>query len=216
MRRFLLHGLESAPHLVGSRVVFQGFGGSNYRSREMGEALRTLERAMLLELVYPTVQGDEPFAPDRKKSPRLHFLDVGLVCHMAGLQGQLIGIRDLSDTYRGRLVEQVVGQELKAADARCDEPLKFWVRDKAQSQAEVDFLVRAPCGMVPVEAKSGVTGKLRSLHEYLARYACPVAVRVYAGEYAEHPISVGATTRRLVNIPYYASGRIARYLERST
>ncbi|HDL77299.1 MAG TPA: DUF4143 domain-containing protein, partial [Lentisphaerae bacterium] len=69
-----------------------------------------------------------------------HFLDIGLVNHRAGLQGQLIGIRDLTDVYRGRLVEQVVGQELKAMDVRMEVPLLFWVREKPQSHAEVDFL----------------------------------------------------------------------------
>ncbi len=211
-RRLLLHALESAPLVAGSRVTFQGFGGSDYRSREMGEALRTLERARLLELVYPTVQGVPPLMPDRRKAPRLQFLDVGLVCHMAGLQRHLIGIRDLSDVYRGRLIEQVVGQELKAIDARADLPLIFWVRDKAQSQAEVDFLLQTTAGVVPVEAKSGTAGKLRSLHEYLSRYPAPLAVRVYGGMYEEHPVQVGEKTCRLVNVPYYATGLLPRYI----
>lgn len=212
LRRHLLHALESASFQAGSRITFHGFGGSDYRSREMGEALRTLERARLLELVYPTVQGEAPLLPDRRKAPRLQFLDVGLVNHMAGLQRQLIGIRDLSDSYRGRLVEQVVGQEIKAMDARSDAPLIFWVRDKAQSQAEVDFLLQTPSGVVPVEAKSGAAGKLRSLHEFLARHSAPVAVRVFAGEFGEHPIRVGNGERRLLNIPYYAAALIPRYV----
>jgi predicted AAA+ superfamily ATPase len=211
-RRLLLHTLESAPLVAGSRVTFQGFGGSDYRSREMGEALRTLERARLLELIYPTVRGVPPLMPDRRKAPRLQFLDVGLVCHVAGLQRHLIGIRDLSDVCRGRLIEQVVGQELKAIDARADLPLIFWVRDKAQSQAEVDFLLQTAAGVVPVEAKSGTAGKLRSLHEYLSRYPAPLAVRVYGGMYEEHPVQVGEKTCRLVNVPYYASGLLHRYI----
>jgi predicted AAA+ superfamily ATPase len=211
-RRLLLHGLESAPFVAGSRVTFQGFGGSGYRSREMGEALRTLARARLLELVYPTVQGEAPLMPDLRKAPRLQFLDVGLVNHMAGLQRQLIGIRDLSDVYRGRLIEQIVGQELKSVDARADHPLSFWVRDKAQSQAEVDFLLQTAIGVVPVEAKAGSAGKLRSLHSYLSRYPASLAVRVYAGMYQSHPIQVGEKTCRLINVPYYAAGLILRYI----
>lgn len=212
MRRILLHCLDSAPYEAGARVTFHGFGGSAYRSREVGEALRTLERAMLLELAYPTVQWQEPLMPDRKKSPRLHFLDVGLVNHRAGLQRQMMGARDLTDLHRGRLIEQVVGQELKAAHARTDEPLLFWVRDKAQSQAEVDFLARTEKGVIPIEAKSGAAGKLRSLHEFMARSGAQLAVRLYAGRPSRHEVSVGAASYQLISVPYYAASMLSRYV----
>ncbi len=213
LRRALLHGLDSAPFEAGGRIAFNGFGGSAFRSREMGEALRTLERAMLLELVYPTVQGRPPLLPDVKKSPRLQFLDVGLVNHRAGIQRQLIGMRDLTDIHRGRLIEQVVGQELKAVEARIDAPLRFWVRDKAQAQAEVVFLLQTVDGVVPVETKSGAAGKLRSLNEFVKRYRPARAVRLYAGTYSRHPIMAADVACGLVNIPYYAAADIPRYLE---
>ena len=212
IRRVLLHCLDSAPFLAGARVRFHGFGGSNYRSREVGEALRTLERAMLLELVYPTVQVAEPFMPDRRKSPRLHFLDIGLVNHRAGLQGQLIGIRDLTDVYRGRLVEQVVGQELKAMDVRMEVPLLFWVREKPQSHAEVDFLVRTEHGTVPVEVKSGPAGKLRSLHQFMMRTGGRLAVRLHAGPWSREVVNAGGVSYVLLNVPYYAAGLIPEYV----
>ena len=44
----LRHCLEAAPFQAGHRIKFAGFGQSNYRSREVGEALRTLQRAMLI------------------------------------------------------------------------------------------------------------------------------------------------------------------------
>ncbi len=213
LRWALLHGLDSAPFEAGARIAFNGFGGSAFRSREMGEALRTLERAMLLELVYPTVQGRPPLLPDVKKSPRLQFLDIGLVNHRAGIQRQLIGMRDLTDIHRGRLIEQVVGQELKTVEARTDAPLCFWVRDKAQAQAEVDFLLQTVDGVVPVETKSGAAGKLRSLHEFVKRYRPARAVRLYAGTYSRHPIMAADVACELVNIPYYAAADIPRYLE---
>ncbi|MCF7838847.1 MAG: AAA family ATPase [Candidatus Marinimicrobia bacterium] len=211
-RRVLSHCLDSAPYEAGSRVTFHGFGGSTYRSREVGEALRALERAMLLELVYPTVAFQEPLMPEPRKSPRLQFLDVGLVNHRAGLQRQLIGMRDLTDLHRGRLVEQVIGQELKATAVRTDVSLRFWVRDKAQSQAELDFLLQTPAGVIPVEAKSGAAGKLRSLHQFMARSQAPLAVRLYAGRPDCHDVANANADYRLVNIPYYAAALIPRYV----
>jgi hypothetical protein len=46
------------------------------------------------------------------------------------------------------------------------------------------------------------------------RHNAPLAVRVYAGLYGEHPILVGEKTCRLINIPYYAAGLIPRHNER--
>lgn len=215
MRRILMHALDSAPYVAGSRVTFQGFGGSNYRSREIGEALRSLEQAMLLELIYPTVALDAPLMPDKRKSPRLHFLDAGLVNHLAGLQNNLIAIQDLTDIYRGRLIEQIIGQELKTTATRHDFPLRFWVRDKAQSQAELDFLLNTESGVIPVEAKSGAAGKLRSLHQYMRLSSSKLAVRLYAGLPSCHDVNAEGLNYRLINIPYYAASLIPEYLRSS-
>ena len=46
------------------RIVFECFGNTKYKSREVGEAFRTLQKAMLLELVYPTVETRLPLSPD--------------------------------------------------------------------------------------------------------------------------------------------------------
>ena len=97
-------------------------------------------------------------------------------------------------------------------NVRVDSPLVFWVRDKAQSQAEVDFLLRTDRSVVPVEAKSGAAGKLRSLHEFMARGGGGLAARLYAGSYSAHDVHAGGTNYRLVNIPYYAAARIPSYL----
>ncbi len=213
MRRILLHCLDTAPYEAGSRISFNGFGGSTYRSREAGEAIRTLERAMLMELVYPTVQVGAPFMPDHKKSPRLQFLDAGLVNHRAGLQRQVTGLRDLTEVHRGRLVEQIIGQEIKTTNSRVDVPLVFWVREKSQSHAEVDYLVTTNRGIVPVEAKSGAEGKLRSLHQYMDRSRSGLAVRLYSGQFSRHQVDVAGCQYTLLNIPYYAGAMIHRYVD---
>ena len=103
MAAVLRHCIENAPLQAGQRITFQGFGNSNYRSREVGEALRTLQRAMLVYLIYPTTAVEIPILPDRKKKPRLQFLDTGLLNHVAGLQAQYFLYDDLHPLFRGRL-----------------------------------------------------------------------------------------------------------------
>jgi predicted AAA+ superfamily ATPase len=58
------HAIRASFAMAGKRIKFEGFGNSNYKSRDMGEALRTLEKALLLHLVYPQTSAVLPIQPD--------------------------------------------------------------------------------------------------------------------------------------------------------
>lgn len=107
MKRVIRHCFEAAPLEAGERIKFIGFGRSNYRSREAGEALRTLEQAMLVHLLYPSTSTEIPLVPDHKRSPKLQFLDIGLVNFSAGLQGHYFEHSDLHSFYRGKIAELI-------------------------------------------------------------------------------------------------------------
>ena len=92
-----------------TRISFDGFGNSAYKSREVGDALRTLQKTQLLELVYPTTDIAVPFAEDLKKKPKLMWLDTGLVNYAAGVQSELFGKADIADAWRGKTAEHIVG-----------------------------------------------------------------------------------------------------------
>ena len=131
----------------------------------MGEALRSLERAMIVHLLYPSTSTEPPIRPDLKKSPRLQFLDTGLINYAAGLQGFFFKTTDLHAFYQGLLAKHIVGQEFLALSLKTSGKPSFWVREKKQSSAEVDFIVQSGPYIVPVEVKAGKTGTLRSLHQ---------------------------------------------------
>lgn len=213
LRHVQMHCLESAPHETGKRVVFHGFGGSNYRSREVGEALRTLERAMMLTLLHPTTQTAPPFMPNHRKAPRMQFLDVGLLSHQLGMRRHLLGVEDLNETCRGRITEQMVGQELLAAGINETTPPIFWVREKPQSQAEVDFLLNTQFGAIPVEVKSGKAGKMRSLHQFMEMSDSPLAIRLYAGRVELQEVVYGDFEYKLLNLPYWAAGQLIEWIK---
>jgi predicted AAA+ superfamily ATPase len=209
----LRHCLRSAPFLAGKRIKFAGFGESNYGSREVGEALRTLEQVMLIAMLYPSTATVAPFIPNFRKSPRLQFIDTGLIHYLSGIQTELIGIDDLSSGFRGGLLEQLTGQELLALRRDARKIPLFWVRDKTQSQAEVDFLQPRGTRALPIEVKSGAAGKLRSLGCFMELApATTVAVRLYRGPFLAQDAGK-AKPFRLLNLPYYHASKIDRYLE---
>jgi len=213
MKRVIRHCFETAPFEAGERIKFAGFGKSNYRSREAGEALKTLEQAMLVNLFYPSTSTEIPLLPDRKKSPKMQFLDVGLVNFIAGLQGQFFEHSDLHSFYRGKIAEMMVGQELVAAHPHFFHKPFFWVREKGQSTAEVDFLVPFDKFAIPVEVKSAAKGALKSLHQFINRCPHSYAVRLYAGPLeVDHLKTPEGKSFSLLSLPYFLTGLIDGYV----
>ena len=212
--QILRHAIRSIFYEAGRRIKFQGFGASSYKSKEMGEVLRTLEKTMLMQLIFPSTQTRPPFLPDIKKSPRLQVLDTGMLNFFSGLQKELFGTQDLNDLYKGKVTEHIVGQELLASSHSFLNSLHFWVRDKKQSDAEIDIMYPYGSSMIPVEVKSGKSGKLRSLNYFLDISDIDFAVRFYAEklrmEEYKSPTGKGF---RLLNLPYYLSGKLRDYLD---
>ena len=211
--QIMRHAVTSCFREAGSRIKFNGFGASNYGSRDMGEALRTLEKAKLIYLIYPTTQTKLPFQPDLKKSPRLQVLDTGLVNFFAGIQKDVFSTSDLLDVYNGKIIEHIVCQELMASNKDIINKPLFWVRDKEGASAELDFLVRFEGKAIPVEVKSGKTGKLRSLHQYIEMSETPLAIRLYAGLFHISKVTTPQGKEfTLLNLPYYLAGRLKQYM----
>ncbi len=42
--------------------------------------------------------------------------------------------------------------------------LNYWAREKKSSSAEIDYVIGAKGYVIPIEVKSGKTGRLKSLH----------------------------------------------------
>ena len=209
------HVIETAAYEAGKRITFERFGNSAYKSREVGNALRTLERAMLLYLRYPSTAVQPPLIPDLKRKPRLQMVDTGLLNFAAGLQAQYFGVKDLNALYKGLLSEHIVAQELMATNSISLQKPDFWVRELRQSQAEVDFILHWKTGLVPVEVKSGKTGTLRSLHSFVDNSGCALAVRLYAGKPTWNSARTPAgNPYQLLNLPYFLASRIQDYLAR--
>jgi uncharacterized protein len=214
MAAILRHCIETAPFSAGKRITFSGFGQSNYKSREVGEAMRTLQRAMLIQLLHPSTSVEIPIVPDLKKSPRLQWLDTGMLNYFVGLQDQYFLHDNLHAFYKGSIAEHIVGQELIAMEPNTRKKQCFWVRERSQSQAEVDFIVQHRGHVIPMEVKSGKTGRLRSLHQFMDRCPHHYAIRLYAGKLEiQDVLSPAGKTFSLLNLPYFLASIVHEYMD---
>lgn len=150
-KRVTAHIVDHAHFYLDQRIKFQHFANSNYKSRKVGEAFRRLDDAGLIKLIYPTTDSSFPLKLNVKKSPRLQFLDTGLVNYAFDFHAHLLGIDDLSSAYKGSLVPLLVYQEIIANQSDLTASIMYWVREKKQSQAEVDLLITVGQNIVPVE-----------------------------------------------------------------
>ena len=211
--RIIRHIMSTAHLGLDARIKFQNFGNSNYRSREVGEAFRNLDDAKVIQLIYPTTDTSPPILPDLKKSPRLQFLDTGLINHELNVQAEMLAMEDLNNAYKGAVIPHLVAQELMSLNTSKSVKPIFWVREKNQSSAEVDLVVQFNKMVIPIEIKSGKEGKLKSLHQFIEVAPHPYAVRMYAVKFSieEHSTRSGKKYF-LMNIPYYLSTQLTEYL----
>ncbi|NOX17082.1 MAG: ATP-binding protein [Chlorobi bacterium] len=199
---------------AGGRIKFQNFGGSGYSHREISEGMRMLEKAMLIRLLHPTLNVKPPLTNDFRKSPKLFLLDTGMVNYFAGLQKEVFGSKELTDVYEGKIAEHVVAQELLAYSKSLIHTPTFWVREKRQSSAEIDFVYQYENMLIPIEVKAGKTGKLRSLLQYMDLAPHNFAVRIFSGKLSlENAKTINGKNFRLLNLPFYLIGKLEEYID---
>lgn len=196
--------LDEGWAFSGQAITLGGFASSAYKARETGEAFRTLNKAMLLELVYPTTNLIMPAVSDLKKSPKLFWLDAGLVNYASGIQKEYLLKNDLMDTWRGMAAEQIVAQELKALSFDVGLKRNYWMRNKRGSTAEIDFIIMFDGKIIPVEVKSGHNAHLKSIHQFMNETNHDIAIRVWSGTHSIDKVkTINGKEFRLINLPFY-------------
>jgi predicted AAA+ superfamily ATPase len=217
MSQTIRYILQTGWKFAAERITLGGFADSAYKAREMGEAFRTLEKTFVLELCYPTTNSIVPTNKDLKRSPKLLWLDCGLVNYAANVQKEVFGASDILDAWRGKIAEQVVSQELLSLDSRVSNERDFWVRNKKDSDAEVDFVLQFDSKVIPIEVKSGHNAHLKSLHLFMDECPHDIAVRVWSKPFQIDEVTTQKWKKfRLINLPFYYVGVLEEVLKKYT
>ena len=195
---------------AGQQITFNNFADSNYKSREMGEGFRTLERAMLLELACPVTSANLPLVGNQRRMPKLLWLDCGLVSASAKVKQEILRADNLQDVWRGAYAEQIVGQELLTLNNDVNGRRHFWMREDTHASSEVDFVYQFENVFVPIEVKLGNNAHLRSLHRCVEEGNLSFAIRVWSEPLSVNDVTtvVGKKAFRLLNVPFYMVGML--------
>lgn len=196
----------------GETITLGNFANSGYKSREVGEAFRLLEKAMLLELVYPVSSTQLPIIPETKRMPKLIWFDTGLVNYQAGIRKEIIGSTDMVDSWRGHIAEQITAQELLTLDDRVGQHRSFWA--KPNNGAEVDFIFAHNSKLYPIEVKSGTNAHLRSLQVFMDSSGVNIAIRIWSKPYSVDKVkTIHGKEFTLINLPFYLIGNLRSVLD---
>jgi predicted AAA+ superfamily ATPase len=212
----LRHLLRSGWGYAGQAITFARFGGSSYTSTAVHQAFELLEKAFLVSLDYPITSVKAPAQASFTRSPKLVWLDSGLVNFSAGIQVEYLTNASLADVWRGHAAEQIVGQELwQVLDRNYMDIQYYWTRDKKGSMAEVDYIYQTQGKIIPIEVKSGTNSHLRSLQSFMANDgAAMLGVRIWPGPFSVDDVNIIGTqsTYRLVNVPFYLVGQLDKII----
>lgn len=190
------------------------------RSAVTDKIFNLFVQARILYRTYHSHSNILPLKAEiNRKTSKGILLDIGIYLALQGLSIADIPQDDeLFFSNKEELAEQFIGQHLLFIQPNYMYPeLYYWCREKAQSSAEVDFVLQQGNSILPVEVKSGKTGTLRSLHLFMELKQLAVALR-----FSIHTPVVETITSSLpksdycytlVTLPLYLVGQTKRLMK---
>lgn len=161
--------LDKIPRLAGQPFRFSQVS-EHYRAREISPCLDLIVKAKITHPVFHSSGNGPPLGAEMNpKKFKVFFLDVALHQAQLGLETKS-WILDPHSAFvnKGEIIESFIAQELLSyLPADHAQQLFYWHREARASQAKVDFLIERNGQVIPVEAKSGKEGRLRSLRMFL-------------------------------------------------
>lgn len=167
-KRCLNAVLSSVATKIGEQIKYAKLA-ENYSNPTIKKAFELLETARLFTKVRAAIPDGIPLgASASDKKFKAVFLDIGLLSNLNGFYSdKTVSKQKLIAAFRGKMAEQFVGQELRSSFY---ENLYYWSRDERGSSAETDFLIEKEGEIIPIEVKSGKSGRLKSLHLLLNKF----------------------------------------------
>ena len=192
---------EAVVHQAGRKFNYAKVELLSYR--QLRESLELLEKAgLVIPVVHTSANGIPLGAEENLKKRKLMLLDTGVFQCLSGLPlSDIILSDDFELVNKGFIAEQFVGLELlKSTPCDMSGSLYYWVRGKERSQAEVDFIIQRNGKVIPIEVKSGKSGKMQSMHLFINEKQAEYGIRTSLENFSEYG--------KIKIYPLYAAGNI--------
>ena len=162
---------------------------SAHNHRTLKQALDLLVQAGLAYKVYHTSGHGVPLGAEIKSNKfKVVLFDTGIHFRMLGLSNADILVADDVDMInKGGIAEVFVANEfVKSMDNRVRGQLFYWHNEGKGTSAEVDYLIQRNSKIIPVEVKSGKTGKMKSMRVFLKQHSSKYGIRLSLENFSKY------------------------------
>ncbi len=138
-----------------------------------GEAIEWLKYAGIILKCQKISQGAMPIKVYADLSDfKLYMSDVGMLTMQSGIATQaILSPLSVDNQFLGAIAENFVAQSFATNKI----PLHYWKNDNT---AEVDFVIQKEMDIIPIEVKSGLRVRSKSLGIFMDKYNSPYAIRI--------------------------------------
>lgn len=212
----LRNTLQSVILQIGNKFTYSKVEGG-YRAEDVKKALKLLCDAGIVKRVSHTAANGLPLGAETNDKFRKYiYLDSGLLLRI--LDMDLGGARELTDLIvagsaedlvnKGGLTEMVLGWELvKYNSPRTQHDLYYWENTADGTRSEVDYIIAREMKVLPIECKSGTSGRMKSLHLFMRNKHLTDAIRCSLENFAlleSNDKQDNGAVRRISILPLYA------------
>ncbi|MDR2233793.1 MAG: ATP-binding protein [Tannerella sp.] len=193
--------LSSVVKQSGGKFIYSKAADTS--GHNIKQALNMLIMAgLVIPIVSSSANGIPLGAETNYKKCKMLLLDTGIFQRLLGLQlSEILFADDFDVVNKGAIAEQFTGLELlKNSSPYIAENLYFWTREKEKSHAEVDYLIQQNELIVPVEVKSGKSGKMQSMHLFINEKQAKYGIRTSLENFCQYD--------KIKVIPLYAIGNV--------
>lgn len=209
--------LASVAAQMGSKFVFKQ--AHEAQPSRVKPAIELLCQARLcINIAYAAGNGVPLAAETKDKFRKIGLLDVGLLHALVETPDLLNEIGEMNPPMRSRLAEQMATQALRARGPRSGDPtgLYYWQREGGRP-GEIDHLIQHQTRVIPVELKSGATGAMKSLHQFVVNKKLDRAVRIDRNPPSLQDMDLRTTQGdlaryQLLSLPIYLLSELDRLL----
>lgn len=217
--QLLRNTLQSVIVQTGGKFVYSKVAGG-YAIDDVKKALELLSKAGLIKAVRHSAANGLPLGAEvNEKFTKYIYLDSGLLLRIIDLDfggaeqptELILAGSEENLVNKGYMAELSVGWELvKAADFRHKYELYYWKNPSKGSTSEVDYIIPKNLNILPIEVKSGTSGKMKSLRLFTEKKHLTEAIRTSLENFSQIYIHNDSLQLTISIIPIYAIGRLTQ------
>jgi predicted AAA+ superfamily ATPase len=190
---------------VGKKFVFSK-SGEEFSHYQIKQALEMLKMAgLVIPVVHTSASGLPLGAEINPKKQKMLLLDTGILQRLQDFDlTDILFSNDFNLVNKGSIAEMYVGLELlKTSSCYMQRQLYYWQREQKNNHAEVDYVVQQSEKIIPIEVKSGTSGKMQSLYLFMNEKKSEYGVRTSLENFVQYD--------KIKVYPLYAIGNLKKH-----